>query len=113
MQHELSEAYQTIRALQRQLAKEQQRHSEVVRAHKKTVANLAEAGRERGLLEEDRAQWRARAEHAPLPFKIGGLTLDLTPEEISAIRKALARLHHGDAERMRAWDAALDPLEPR
>lgn len=112
LQHELSEAYQTIRALQRQLNKEQQRHNEVVRAHKKTVANLAEAGRERGELEHERDQWRTRAEFAPVPFKIGGLTLDLTTEEIDAIRKAITRLHHGDAERIRAWDSALDPLEP-
>jgi hypothetical protein len=43
------------------------------------------------------------------------LTIDLTPAEVGAIRKAMARLHHpdtgGDAERMKAWNAALDPLE--
>ena len=37
------------------------------------------------------------------------------PAEVGAIRKAMARLHHpdtgGDAERMKAWNAALDPLD--
>lgn len=115
LQHELGEAYKTIRALTRQLNKEQQRHDEILRAHKKTVANLAEAGREHTALEQDLRAWRSRAENAAVPFKIGGLTLDLTPDEVRAIRKAMARLHHpdagGDAERMKSWNAALDPLE--
>ncbi|HNP71364.1 MAG TPA: hypothetical protein PKK15_09655 [Kouleothrix sp.] len=115
LQRELSEAYKTIGALTRQLGKEQQRHAEIVRAHKKTIENLAEAGREHAALEQDLELWRSRAENAAVPFKIGGLTLDLTPDEARAIRKAMARLHHpdagGDAERMKAWNAALDPLE--
>lgn len=111
LQRELHEAYQTLRALQRQLGKEQHRHAEAARAHAKTIENLAEAGRERALLREDRERWRERAEHAPLPFKIGGLTLDLTEAEIDAIRKAIARLHAADAERRRAWEAALDARE--
>lgn len=115
LQHELGEAHKTIRALTRQLSKEQQRHAEIVRAHTKTIANLAEAGREHSALEHDLQAWRSRAESAAVPFKIGGLTLDLTPDEVRAIRKAMARLHHpdagGDAERMKSWNAALDPLE--
>ncbi len=115
LQNELSEAHKTIRTLLRQLAKEQQRHAETVRAYDKTIANLAEAGRERTTLERERDMWRSRAEGAAVPFKIGGLTLELTPDEISAIRKAMARLHHpdagGDAERMKDWNAALDPLD--
>lgn len=115
LQRELSEAHKTIRTLLRQLNKEQQRHAETVRAHDKTVANLVEAGRENTALERDRDMWRSRAEGATMPFKIGGLTLELTPAEVSAIRKAMARLHHpdtgGDVERMKAWNAALDPLD--
>lgn len=115
LQHELSEAHKTIRTLLRQLSKEQQRHAETVRAYDKTVANLVEAGRENTALERERNMWRARAEDSAMPFKIGGLTLDLTPAEVSAIRKAMARLHHpdagGDLERMKAWNSALDPLE--
>ena len=42
--------------------------------------------------------------------------LNLLPIEISAIRKAMARLHHpdtgGDSERLKSWNAALDALEP-
>ncbi|MBK9942114.1 MAG: hypothetical protein U0Z44_20680 [Kouleothrix sp.] len=115
LQHELSEAHKTIRALTRQLAKEQQRLLETSRAHKKTVVNLAEAGREQVSLAQDRDTWKARAERSGLPFTIGGLTLELTPEEAQAIHKALARLYQadadGNAERLRAWDAALEPLE--
>jgi hypothetical protein len=115
LQKELEEAHKTIRTLLRQLSKEQQRHAETARAYTMTVANLVEAGRENTLLTHERDMWKARAEGALTPFKIGGLTLELTPAEVSAIRKAMARLHHpdtgGDAERMKAWNAALDPLE--
>ena len=115
LQKELDEAHKTIRTLLRQLSKEQQRHAETARAYTLTVANLVEAGRENTLLSRERDMWRARAEGALTPFKIGGLTIELTPAEVSAIRKAIARLHHpdtgGDAERMKAWNAALDPLE--
>src|SRR5215211_3481977 len=83
LQHELSEAHKTIRTLLRQLSKEQQRHAETVRAYDKTVANLVEAGRENAALERERNMWRARAEDSAMPFKIGGLTLDLTPAEVS------------------------------
>jgi hypothetical protein len=115
LQNELNEAHKTIRSLLRQLSKEQQRHAETSRAYSMTVANLVEAGRENTLLSRERDMWKARAEGALTPFQIGGLTIDLTPAEVSAIRKAMARLHHpdagGDAERMKAWNAALDPLE--
>jgi hypothetical protein len=115
LQNELNEAHKTIRSLLRQLSKEQQRHSETARAYNMTVANLVEAGRENSALSRERDMWKARAEGALTPLKIGGITLELTPAEVSAIRKAMARLHHpdtgGDAERMKAWNAALDPLE--
>ena len=122
LQHELDEAHKTVRTLLRQLSKEQQRHAETARAYNMTVANLAEIARqntvlerEREALERERDLWRARAESGATPLTIGGLTLDLTPDEVSAIRKAMARLHHpdvgGDPERMKAWNAALDPLE--
>lgn len=113
LQHELGEAQKTIRNLLRQLSKEQERYSEATRAYKLTVANLVEITRQNALLEYERDMWQARAEGRPAPFKLDSLTL--TPEEISAIRKAMARLHHpdtgGDAERMKLWNAALDPLD--
>jgi hypothetical protein len=113
LQQELSEAHKTIRSLLRQLSKEQARHAETARAYNLTVANLVEATRENALLEHERDMWRARAEGRHSPFEIGPLTL--TNEEVGAIRKAMARLHHpdagGDAERMKQWNAALDPLD--
>jgi hypothetical protein len=115
IQHELDEAHKTIRSLLRQLSKEQARHNEIVRAYNMTVSNLMEITRENAALERERDIWRARAESQGMPFKIGGSTLDLTAAEVSAIRKAMARLHHpdtgGDIERMKIWNAALDPLE--
>ncbi|HNP74618.1 MAG TPA: hypothetical protein PKK15_26090 [Kouleothrix sp.] len=115
IQNELTEAHETIHRLLRQISKEQSRCAEVTRAYNKTVSSLVEATRENAALEHERDLWRARAESAAAPFQIGGLTLDLTPAEVSAIRKAMARLHHpdagGDIERMKAWNAALDPLD--
>jgi hypothetical protein len=116
--NELKEAHQTIRALLRQLSKEQGRHAEIARAYNKTVANLVEITRENAALERERDMWKARAESSmreQAAAKIGNLPFSLTAAEISAIRKAMARLHHpdagGDAERMKLWNAALDPLE--
>jgi post-segregation antitoxin (ccd killing protein) len=114
LQRELAEAHKTIRSLLRQLSKEQARHAETARAYNLTVANLVEATRQNALLEHERDTWKARAEGRPAPFTLDKLTL--TAEEIGAIRKAIARLHHpdtgGDVERMKLWNAALDPLEP-
>jgi len=115
LQQELAEAHKTIRGLLRQLDKERARYDECLRAYNKTVANLSAIVRENIQLERERDDWRRKAEQAGVPLQIGGLNLQLTPEEVSAIRKAMARLHHpdagGDAERMKLWNAALDPLE--
>jgi chromosome segregation ATPase len=115
LRRELEEAHKTIRALLRQIDKEQARHAEITRAYNKTVANLMEITRENAQLERERDSYKARAEGTATPFRIGGSTLELTQAEVSAIRKAMARLHHpdtgGDVERMKAWNAALDPLE--
>ncbi|HMO57074.1 MAG TPA: hypothetical protein PKA05_08290 [Roseiflexaceae bacterium] len=115
LQRELDEAHKTIRSLLRQISKEQQRHSEIVRAYNMTVANLMEITRENAALERERDQWRARVEAHGMPFRFGTHTIELTAAEVSAIRKAMARLHHpdtgGDIERMKQWNAALDPLD--
>ena len=115
LQSELAEAHATIRQLLRQISKEQSRYDEIARAYNKTVSNLMEITRENALIEHERDMWRARAEGSHDPVTLAGLTLELTPAEVSAIRKAMARLHHpdagGDVERMKAWNAALDPLE--
>jgi septal ring factor EnvC (AmiA/AmiB activator) len=114
LRRELEEAHKTIRTLLRQIDKEQARHAEITRAYNKTVANLMEITRENAQLERERDAYKARAEGTSTPFHIGGAVLELTQAEVSAIRKAMARLHHpdtgGDAERMKLWNAALDPL---
>ena len=113
LQKELEEAHRTIRSLLRQLSKEQTRHAETARAYNLTVANLVEATRQNAQLEHERDMWKARAEGQGTSFTVGALTL--TPAEVGAIRKAMARLHHpdtgGDVERMKLWNAALDPLD--
>jgi len=115
LRRELEEAHKTIRTLLRQIDKEQARHAEIARAYNKTVANLMEITRENAQLERERDSYKARAEGTATPFHIGGTVLELTQAEVSAIRKAMARLHHpdtgGDIERMKTWNAALDPLE--
>jgi hypothetical protein len=115
LQHELDEAHKTIRSLLRQIDKEQARYQEILRAYNLTVANLVTITHENNALERERDMWRARAQSIPVPFQLGSDTLTLTPTEISAIRKAIARLHHpdmgGDSDRLKAWNAALDTLE--
>jgi hypothetical protein len=114
-QRELDEAHKTIRSLLRQLDKEQSRNKEIARAYNLTVANLVTISTENNALERELMMWKARAQGTPAPFKIGEGLLELTPAEINAIRKAMARLHHpdtgGDSERLKAWNAALDLLE--
>jgi chromosome segregation ATPase len=115
LQQELDEAHKTIRSLQRQIEKEEARYQEIARAYNKTVANLVTITHENSALERERDMWRARAQSIPGPFQLGSDSLTLTPIEIGAIRKAIARLHHpdtgGDSERLKAWNAALDALE--
>jgi hypothetical protein len=115
LQQELAETHKTVRTLLRQLDKERRRYTECQRAYDLTVTNLMQIARENTLLERERDDWRRRAEGVPAPLHIGGLALELSPAEVSAIRKAMARLHHpdagGDPERMKQWNAALDPLE--
>jgi hypothetical protein len=115
VQHELEEAHKTIRSLLRQIDKEQARYKEIARAYELTVANLVSITQDNNALERERDMWRARAEKSPMPLSIGSGLLELTSAEVSAIRKAMARLHHpdtgGDSERLKAWNAALDVLE--
>ena len=115
VQRELDEAHKTIRSLLRQIDKEQARYKEIARAYELTVANLVSITQDNTILERERDMWRARAEKTPAPLAIGSGLLELTSAEVSAIRKAMARLHHpdtgGDSERLKAWNAALDMLE--
>lgn len=115
LQHELDEARATIRKLLRQISSLEARYDEIARAYSKTVTNLMEISRENTMLEHDRDLWKMRASRTAPAAGASVAGMDLTPTEIGAIRKAMARLHHpdtgGDAERMKAWNAALDPLE--
>ena len=80
------------------------------------VANLVAVSHENNMLERERDMWKARAEGTPAAVKISDILPALTAAEVGAIRKAMARLHHpdtgGDSERLKAWNAALDALEP-
>ena len=112
-QHELDEARKTIRKLLRQLDQEQARSSEIARAYDLTVANLVAITRENAALERECDHLRRHAQGKPAMFKTGAL--ELTAAEVSAIRKAVARIHHpdtgGDSERLKLWNATLDALE--
>lgn len=115
LRDQLAEAHKTIRGLLRQLSKEQARHSETTRAYNLTIANLMEATRENVQTARERDEWKARAESGPYSVSLGDLPVQLSADEVGAIRKAMARLHHpdvgGDSERMKHWNAILDPLE--
>jgi hypothetical protein len=115
LQRELTEAQKNMRTLLRQISKEQARNAELVRAYNLTVANLMEITRENTMLTRERDLWKSRAERGDRPFTFGNDTIELTPAEASAIRKAMARLHHpdlgGNAERMKVWNTLLDPFE--
>lgn len=122
LRDELKEAHATNRALLRQLKKAQEATDEARRAHTKMVTTLTETMRENTLLTLERDMWKNRAErtlHDPekQAVSIGTLLelIALTDEEVSAIRKAMARLHHPDSggrtERMKMWNAMLDRLE--
>ncbi|GAB4121986.1 MAG: hypothetical protein Fur005_06900 [Roseiflexaceae bacterium] len=115
-ERQLAEAQATIRTLMRQIEKEQGRYHEVARAYKKTVENIVEISRQNAELERERDIWQARAAANQPNATLGIGQFALTADEISAIRRAMARLHHpdtgGDATRMQLWNAALDALEP-
>lgn len=117
LQSELEAAQKTVRTLLREMNKAQRRYDDLHRAYKMTVDNLVKTSGECSMLERERDEWKQRAEGreeqesqivSPLPTK-------LSNEEIAAIRKAMARLHHpdagGNADRMKAWNALLDQLE--
>ncbi len=114
-QQQLDEAQQIIRDLLRQIKQEQAKYDKVARAYQTTVANLVNITQDNNALERERDMWRGRAQGLAEPIDLASGEFRLTPAEISAIRKAIARLHHpdtgGDSERLKAWNAALDALE--
>lgn len=122
LRRELEEAHKLNRGLLRQLKKTQEAVTEAQRAHAKMVVTLTETMRENMALTNERDTWKARAlkytldqERDGLIFDTGGLIGHMSEDEINAIRKAMARLHHpdtgGNPDRMKAWNAALDRFE--
>lgn len=120
LQRDLEAAQKAIRNLLREADKAQQRYDQLSRAYRLTVDNLVKTTSECSALERELEQCKQRGGRAEprdeMPsFNTGALTLSL--DEVAAVRKAMARLHHpdagGDAERMKAWNALLDTLEQR
>ncbi|MBX0326545.1 hypothetical protein K2Z83_02405 [Oscillochloris sp. ZM17-4] len=125
LHRELGEAHAQNRSLRRQLEKALAAVTESQRAHAKMVATLTETMRENTVLTNDRDMWRHRAQRmdaglsadpdsTAAPIDISALAGQLSEDEVNAIRKAMARIHHpdvgGNPERMKAWNAALDRL---
>ena len=75
--------------------------------------NIIEINREQAMVERERNMWRMRAEQQGM-ISSDNLPV-LTSDEINAIRRAMARIHHpdrgGDIDRMKLWNKLLDTLE--
>ena len=125
LRRELADMQALGRDLRRQLGKALQSANEAQRADATMVATLTETMRENTILVNDRDVWRAKAQRlesglAPEPggqgrvIDISALASQISEDEVNAIRKAMARLHHpdvgGDPERMKSWNAALDRI---
>lgn len=118
LERELAEARVAIKTLTRQLRKADERHAEVEQAYAKTVANLVQTTQENMVLRHECERLRHRVAHheahPPSSASVAFGNLHLSPAEVAAVRKAMARLHHpdvgGDVTRMQAWNVALDGL---
>lgn len=117
LERELHEVRLALKTLTRQLQKAEARHAETEQAYTKTVANLVQTTQENLALrhECERLRQRVPRNEPQMSRPAVAFGLSLSPVEIAAIRKAMARLHHpdagGDTERMQAWNVALDALE--
>src|SRR3954447_1734474 len=105
LEHDLAEAQNELRRLQRELKKEQQRLAETLEAYTKTVSNLVRTVHENTVLRYEYERLRQRPSEPPIDYTAPNiLGLNLSPAEVAAIRKAMARLHHpdvgGDGARM-------------
>ncbi len=117
LEREAAELRLMIKTLKRELQKAEARHAETEEAYVKTVSNLVQTTQENMLLRHECERLRQRTqqpEAAREPYASVVFALRLTPAEVAAVRKAIARLHHpdvgGDVERMQAWNVALDTL---
>ena len=114
LQGQLNEALASVRSLTRELRKEQARHAQTTEAYTKTVTNMVEVARANALLNHELERLK-RSARVGSDVALTGLPLELTPNEVKVIRKAMARLHHpdvgGDEQRMKIWNAMLDQLD--
>ncbi len=115
LESELSEAQAEVRRLTRDLKKESQRLTETSEAYSKMVANLVRTVHENTVLRYECERMKRNgvgSDDQSIPTMFG---FDLTRNEVAAIRKAIARIHHpdagGDIGRMQAWNVMLDKLE--
>ena len=115
LQREIAEAHRTIKALMRRLADEQEQSQKTQAAYEQMKNNIVEMNREHTLVERERDMWRMRAEQSGLGS--GDFLPVLTADEVSSIRRAMARLHHpdtgGDSDRMKQWNKLLDDCAPK
>jgi len=115
LQREIAEAHRTIKALMRRLADEQEQSHKTQTAYEQMKNNIVEMNREHAIVERERDMWRYRAEQNGLGN--GDFLPVLTAEEVSSIRRAMARLHHpdtgGDSDRMKQWNKLLDDCEAK
>lgn len=116
LRREIDDAHRTIRALMRRLADEQEQQVKTKQAYEQMKSNIMEMNREFAMIERERDMWRQRAEHNG-SIEWTDVFPQLTSDEISAIRRAMARLHHpdqgGDSNRMKEWNKILDKLDKK
>ncbi len=114
LQHELEQMQATRHRLLRQIEQEQASHQNIMQTYKNIVEHLVEISRQTMELERERDLWRARLSASGIATVLDE-QITLTMDEIGAIRRAMARLHHpdagGDTERMQIWNVVLDRLE--
>lgn len=112
---ELAEAQAEVRRLTRELKKEKQRLAETAEAYTKTVSNHVRTVQENLVLRSENERLKQHRHRGIDDIYSNPLGVELTRIEITAIRKAMARLHHPDAggetARMQAWNVLLDHLE--
>ncbi len=116
LERELDAAEASARDLHRRLKKMEEQFRETKHAYDKTVANMLSIVQENLQLTHECERLRISLQHeqAGTVAHPSGLPR-LSAEELSAIRRAMARLHHpdagGDAQRMQYWNALLDQIE--
>ena len=114
LERDLDTAETNVRELRRRVNKLEEQLNQTRQAYDKTVANMLEIIRENLQLTHECERLRFAVE---MPFEDAPNPdlPTLSDEEISAIRKAMARLHHpdvgGNAQRMQYWNAFLDRAE--